>query len=107
MDKYKATAEIRKIIKEVEPDDEPEVVFKVLESYLNCMGNRATLLAEQVMYSHRTLQQILMRFFLEVCRLWKETGKREEYDDRNKATVELAKKIVKLTEDEDIYLPFI
>lgn len=50
---------------------------------------------------HPTLQQNVMRFFLEFCQ---EMAQKPYSDARNEASVELAKKIVKL---EGQYLPFV
>lgn len=53
---------------------------------------------------HRTLQQNFMRLIVEYIRT---TAEQEFYDDRNEASVEAAKKLLKTIEDENIFLPYI
>lgn len=56
--------------------------------------------------THRTLQQGIMRLFLETIREWAEAYDTGQYDARNEATVKLSRKIVDAIEGDD-YLPFI
>lgn len=53
---------------------------------------------------HRTLQQNFMRLILEYI---KSTAEQECYDDRNEASVLAAKKLQKVIEKENIFLPYI
>lgn len=53
---------------------------------------------------HRTLQQSFMRLALEYI---KTTAEQENYDERNRASVEAARKLAKVIEEEHLALPYI
>jgi hypothetical protein len=59
--------------------------------------------AKSVTLEHRTLQQELMRTIVAVIKELSDTN----YDDRNKATVDLCKKIVESGVLDNSYLPII
>jgi hypothetical protein len=71
-------------------------------SFVNDMGRPEKEAIELMGREHRTLQQNMTRF----CVRWLEhLAKQTEYDLRNEASVQLAKKFV--DEIEDRHLPFI
>jgi hypothetical protein len=72
---------------------------------LDVMGFDNKAFAEGITSGHRTLQQKAFRAFLNCIWEWakrKETG---EYDERNRVTVEISKKIVDVV--GDVGIPFI
>ncbi len=62
--------------------------------------------AKYIASEHRTTQQNIMRLMLAIIRGLAENFDKGYYDDRNEATVRLAKKIVESIEGEDA-LPLI
>ena len=76
-----------------------------IADYLNSFGNKQIdELVKELSKQHRTLQQR----FTQLCINWfQELANRRFYDDRNKASVELAKKIITKLDDRDFYLPLI
>lgn len=56
--------------------------------------------------THRTLQQQIMKMFLEVIFAWAKQADSGDYDGRNEATVKMAQRIREALGD-DVYLPFI
>ena len=75
----------------------------VVDDMVNDMGFDAEGLAEKMAKNHPTLQQSFMRFVMKFIR---KMAAKEIYDDRNKASVKLAKDIVSLSSSTD-YLPCI
>lgn len=69
-------------------------------------GERIKNLTDELMNTHRTLQQGFMRF---VVFYLNEYAKLEHFDDRNKASVEIAKKLAKFMKEDlnGCYLPLI
>jgi len=77
-----------------------------IADYLNTMGAGPKIkeLVKALSSEHRTLQQLFTR----VCIAWlQDLAEREHFDDRNKASVELARKIMKNLSKDDLYLPMI
>ena len=68
---------------------------------VNSYGVDSKTFAKTICEGHRTLQQSTMRLFMEVIREMANNS----YDDRNEASVEMAKKIIEAT--KDCSLPFI
>jgi hypothetical protein len=93
----------------------PKDVVNQLTSMLNniCSENDEKEFVEALMCEHRTLQQKTARLFLQCMVEWAGAAEKQMFDDRNKKTVEVAKSIVHLLEDEDVlikgrvYLPYI
>jgi len=82
-----------------------EVAQKISE-YLNTFGVKRNInsLVEELEKEHPTLQQS----FTQLCISWLQNlAKREYFDDRNKASVNLARKILQNLNKEDLYLPMI
>ena len=78
-----------------------EQAAKDLISYVNSYSPRDDIFAKIICNEHRTLQQSVMRLFIAVVREMSKVGT----DERNEASVELAKKIMDIA---DAYpLPFI
>jgi len=79
-----------------------------LGRFVNIMGGDEQMMmefAQKVVHgTHRTLQQNIMRVFIECIKLWAEDYKAGRYDLRNEATCKLAAEIVEKFRDE-IYLP--
>lgn len=69
--------------------------------FVNSYGCDSKTFAETICQGHRTLQQSVMRLFIETIRAFSES----RYDDRNEATVALSKEIMKIAEHYP--LPFI
>lgn len=63
--------------------------------------------AKEMTNKHRTLQQGAMRLFLSLCEEWAEQEKAGRYDLRNEATVKLAKRILEVVDDSEVYIPYI
>jgi len=74
---------------------------KVISNMLNSYGGeRITEFVDTLMHDHRTLQQSFMRLIIIIIGTWSET---KHYDDRNKATIRLARKLNEIIKDS--YLP--
>lgn len=69
-----------------------EQMARDLAMYVNSFSHSGKKFAKELMNEHRTLQQNVMRLFMTCIKTWSE---QEHYDDRNRATVELSKKIMK------------
>lgn len=63
--------------------------------FVNAFGYDAETFARTIAASHRTLQQSVMRLFIATIRKMAEVHP----DDRNEATVELAKKMAEIADD--------
>lgn len=63
--------------------------------FVNAFGFDSNSFAETICRGHKTLQQSTMRLFIATIRKMAEVRP----DDRNKATVELAKKISEIADD--------
>jgi len=72
----------------------------VLERYINTISHDPQEFAEAMEDLHPTLQQNLMRLFVAFC---KKLATKPTHDDRNKASIKLARQIINL----DCHLPFI
>lgn len=83
-------------------EEDAEKAFRELDRYINRFSNGATL-AEKLANNHPTLQQNTMRFFVAFVRAM---AANEWPDDRNRASVNLAKELVRQWGDGP-YLPFI
>ena len=80
-----------------------EKVVEAVSDFVNAMSSNTAKFAEEFAKQHRTLQQSFTR----LCWVWfVNLSKREQFDRRNEASVELAKKIVNQFKDE-AYLPLI
>ncbi len=77
---------------------------KELEHALNDYGWNTKRFSQSVRTFHPTLQQTLFRTLVDIII---EFSKEGYYDDRNRASHELAKKIVESGVLEDKHLPFI
>jgi hypothetical protein len=70
-------------------------------------GDRAAFTDQVVYKTHRTLQQSIMRYFVALVEKYAALPS-DRYDQRNEATVMLAKKFVGATGDKyDRHLPYI
>jgi len=74
-----------------------------LTDYVNVLGRSYGAFVNAILRSHRTLQQNVMRVFIQLCKAWSEE---RSYDARNADTIALAKRIIEAVEDE-VYLPHI
>lgn len=82
-------------------------VASAITTAVNCFCDPKKVV-EYMTYEHRTLQQTFTR----VCVEWLKTLSQTEYcDDRNRASVELAKKLMSIPEARDLldtaHLPMI
>ena len=68
--------------------------------FVNAFGFDADRFAETICQGHKTLQQSTMRLFVTTIRKMAEVRP----DDRNRATVELSKKITKITDEYSLPL---
>ena len=82
-------------------------VVEALSSYINNMGHDNAEFAEAVGRLHRTLQQNVMRSFIECVKMWAEQKADGRYDARNEATVKIADKLVNALGPDELYTPFI
>jgi hypothetical protein len=82
---------------------EAQQAADALTDYVNVLGRRYSGFVAAILRSHRTLQQNVMRMFMELVKAWSE---QRHYDDRNAGTIELAKLIVEAVGDR-AYLPHI
>jgi len=82
---------------------EAKEVRKSLECYLNQFGHPERTLIDEIETCHRTLQQSFTR----LCVVWflRMAEDSFSYDERNEASVKLAKKLHSILEDS--YLPMI
>jgi len=82
---------------------ETKAVSEALERYLNQFGHPEKALVEEIETCHRTLQQNFTR----LCVAWflRMAEDSFSYDERNEASVKLAKKLHSILEDS--YLPMI
>ena len=80
-----------------------ELTEIVVSDMLNGFGNeKVNDFVASLMKDHRTLQQCFMRLIVKIIEAWADA---EYFDDRNKATIELAKKLNVVIKDS--YLPMI
>lgn len=80
---------------------------QIVDEFCNGAGNKeyAEFTEQVITRTHRTLQQKIMRLMVLTIEAW---ANALDYDARNEATVELARKIVKATGDKyDRFLPYI
>lgn len=77
-----------------------------LSNFVNAAGLSGTeRMAQLMVKDHRTLQQNKMRLFVQFCQ---EMAKLDNYKDaRNEASVKLAQAVLRVIEEEDIFLPYI
>lgn len=85
-----------------------EEIARVMSDFVNsngCSEREMNGFVDKMTSEHRTLQQLFTR----LCFKWiLNLAKREHFDERNKASVETAKEIVKAVgEDKLRYLPYI
>ena len=80
---------------------------EALSRFLNCIGFRIEDVVEHLARDHRTIQQRVTKFavaWLERCAKMQADG---EFDGRNAASVELGKKFVERTTEQERAMPFI
>lgn len=77
--------------------NEARDAVRALSHFVNRMGHSQSLLIEELAREHRTLQQsiteTMLRWFAHLAML-----KEYEYDDRNKASVQMARQIASMME---------
>ncbi len=92
----------------ISEEKKAEKLADFISRFFNLCGDseRIKNLTVALMNTHRTLQQGFMRFIIFYLN---EYAKLEYFDDRNKAAVNLAKKIAKFMEEDSdgCYLPLI
>ncbi len=71
-----------------------ETLANDILDFVNAFGFDADTFAETICHGHKTLQQSTMRLFIATIRKMAEVRP----DERNKATVELAKKIIEIAD---------
>jgi hypothetical protein len=74
-----------------------------LTDYVNVLGRKYGAFVTAILGSHRTLQQNVMRMFMQLVKAWSEV---EFTDMRNEGTVTLAKQIMEAVGDR-VYLPHV
>ena len=74
-----------------------------LTDYVNVLGREYGAFVTAILASHRTLQQNIMRMFMELVKAWSEV---QFTDMRNEGTVTLAKQIMEAVGDK-LYLPHV
>jgi len=85
----------------------PEDVARAFTDYINTLSNQEKSLAKALHNSHRTLQQSVMRVFLQFVELLDDDYKNNRFDARNETSCELANIIMKKTDEIERSLPFI
>jgi len=83
---------------ELKDAEQARELADALSRFVNPMSHNNRIAAVAITSMHRTLQQNVMRLFMECCTLWAAMDEHAHYDLRNEATVKLAAKIVKLNE---------
>ncbi len=81
----------------------------MVDEFVNCHDKEemANFVAQVTTRTHRTLQQKIMGLFVKTIEAWAET-KENWYDQRNEATIKLARKMIAATGDKyDRCLPLI
>lgn len=78
-----------KYLRDKKEYEEGVQIAKQLSSYANGMSKNPAGFVDAVTGDHRTLQQSMMRLFVECIYRWSE----EDYDMRNEETVRLSKRI--------------
>ncbi len=84
-----------------EKENQAVQIANDLLDFVNVYGYQSRAFAETICRGHRTLQQSVMRLFMETIRQLSEVP----YDERNEATVALAKEITFIAKHYP--LPFI
>lgn len=77
-----------------------EALANDILDFVNVFGFDAETFAETICQGHKTLQQSTMRLFVMTIRKMAEVRP----DERNRATVELAKKITEITDEHSLPL---
>lgn len=96
------------IYKEIEgtisrsPESDEALAAELLIDTINKFGVRSNAFSDVILRSHRTLQQSFMRLMMNTIN---SLAQQQNYDDRNEATVLLAREIVPIAEEHP--LPFI
>lgn len=83
----------------------PQELSRELETWFNVMGveKESQELAQTIAYHwHRTLQQQFMTFVCDVIVQFAQAGCNCQYDARNKASIDVALKLVKVLEENNI-----
>lgn len=70
-----------------------------LMNWVNAFGFDAEGFAKAITRGHPTLQQSVMRLFMATIDEWAKKPLEDHWDDRNRATIEAAHKIVEATKD--------
>ena len=83
---------------ELKDAEQARELADALSRFVNPMSHNNQIAAVAITNLHRTLQQNVMRLFMECCGEWAKQEQAGRYDLRNEATVKLAAKIVKLNE---------
>ena len=91
------------------PEKQTEIttLANALSVFINCSTKDETReVAKRVTDDHRTLQQSTMSLFMECIAIWAKDADNENYDERNKATCEISRKITNMFNDtnKDLYL---
>jgi len=81
-----------------------EKAMREISSCINAMGNDLYEVGRLMAYDHPTLQQNFMRIVIGFIR---EESKKDYFDLRNEGTGNLCKKLIKIIEEDDVYLPFV
>lgn len=107
MDKVRNREICRKIGAHARPEDVAagQEMAEQLAQFVNTFNTvRMEACAQAMVHQHRTLQQSMTRMFLRFMEL---QAQEDDYDLRNQASIRLARKIVKLVEDEQACLPMV
>lgn len=81
-------------------------VAELMASFVNSFGCDAKGFIEKMSNEHKTLQQSFTRLCWQWILKLNEMGEQGRYDDRNKASVEFAQKVVSMLGDEARF-PFV
>lgn len=73
-----------------------ELVEAIRQMSLSSDSEREEFIFE-IMQEHRTNQQLIASMFVEVFATWDERRENKVFDDRNKATMEVAEKVMEAT----------
>lgn len=82
----------------VSREKEAQAVAKALMGYVNSYSSDHAAFVDEVMRSHRTIQQALFGLMLQCMKRWTEDGEKGFFDLRNEYTVKMSKEIMKITE---------
>lgn len=91
---------------QLEEEKEVKEIVDKLFHHCNSMSYDITLFAKAVTSQHPTIQQNIMRLFVECFKMWAEMKEKGWYDLRNEQTCKVSARIMETFKDE-LSFPFV